>query len=237
MECFVFFSKRFQKIAIMITAGFFILIPTHVILALTSAQDPVFAACFAMCVICLFEMAEAPEKYWKEKKNSIKLCIWLILLCMVRNNGLYVVIIMAFFALLTVGKYRKQIFKVIVAVLMFILIYQGPLYNILGIQKGTALREMLSLPLQQMAYAYNYKYEKLSQKEIDRMHRYISDEGWRTYEPCIADHIKAQLNTEEARNNIWDFLGVYMDVFLSVPDCYIKGAALQTFGLWYPCKE
>ncbi len=232
-----FLNKRVQKYVLIIATAFFILIPSHAILALTSAQDPAFAACFAMCVICLFEMAEAPAEYWKEKKNSVKLCVWLILLCMIRNNGLYAVMTMAFIVMPTMRMYRKQIFKIIIGVLMFILIYQGPVYNVLGIQKGTALREMLSLPLQQMACAYNYKYEKLSQEEIDRMNRYISDEGWRTYEPCIADHVKSQLNTEEVRKNILDFFEVYIDVFLSAPECYMKGAALQTFGMWYPYKE
>ena len=80
---------------------------------------------------------------------------------------------MAFIVMPTMRMYRKQIFKIIIGVLMFILIYQGPVYNVLGIQKGTALREMLSLPLQQMACAYNYKYEKLSQEEIDRMNRMV----------------------------------------------------------------
>ena len=134
-------------------------------------------------------------------------------------------------------KYRTQMLGTVTAVFVFVLLYQGPGYSLFGIQKGTALREMLSFPLQQMAYAYNYGHDRLSQDEIDRMQRYISDEGWRTYEPCIADHVKAQLNTDEVRTHTLDFLDLYIDVFLSAPECYIKGMALQTFILWYPCKE
>ncbi len=232
-----FLNRRFSWTAVIIAAAFFTVVPTHVILALTSAQDPVFAACFAMCVIWLFEMAECPEVYFMSKRNMVKLTIWLILLCMIRNNGLYAVIIMAFFALLFMKKYRTQMLGTVTAVFVFVLLYQGPGYSLFGIQKGTALREMLSFPLQQMAYAYNYGHDRLSQDKIDRMQRYISDEGWRTYEPCIADHVKAQLNTDEVRTHTLDFLDLYIDVFLSAPECYIKGMALQTFILWYPCKE
>lgn len=231
-----FLNRRFKGAAVVCTSAFFSLLPTHVILALTSAQDPVFAACFAMCVIRLFEMVENPKTFWEKKENPIKLAVWLILLCMIRNNGLYAILVMAFFIIVFIRKYRKQMFVLVGAVVVFVLVYQGPVYRVLEIEKGTAIREMLSLPLQQMAYVYNYGYEELSEEQIDEMLRYVSDEGWRSYEPCISDHVKARLNTEAVGENMGGFLRLYLDVFISAPGCYVKSAALQTFGLWYPNK-
>lgn len=231
-----FLNKRFKGVAIICTTVFFSLIPTHVILALTSAQDSVFAACFAMCVLKLFELMENPKTFWEKKRNPIKLAAWLILLCMVRNNGLYAIFVMTFFVIIFTRKYKKQMLMLIGAVVVFVLVYQGPVYRMMEIEKGTAIREMLSFPLQQMAYAYNYGYESLSEEQIEQMLRYVSDEGWRSYEPCISDHVKACLNKEAVKENMGEFLRLYLDVFISAPECYVKGAALQTFGLWYPNK-
>ena len=65
---------------------------------------------------------------------------------------------------------------------------------------------------------------------------YIPDEGWRSYEPCISDHVKGVLNTEKVKSNLLDFGRLYISVFSSAPGCYIKGAGYQTYGLWYPNK-
>lgn len=232
-----FFNRRFRGIALVCTAAFFALLPTHMILSLTSAQDPVFAGCFAMCVLQLLELAQDPEAFWMKKKNYIKLALWLILFCMIRNNGMYAIFVMIFFAVVFLRKYRRKIFLLTGTVIVVVLLYQGPVYHLMGVQKGTALREMLSLPLQQMAHVYNYEYEHLSEQQINKMLRYMPDDAWRTYMPCIADQIKNRVDTEAIRDDMAGFIQLYFDIFLTEPGGYLKGAAVQTFGLWYPNKK
>ncbi len=232
-----FINKQFREIALICAAAFFALLPTHMILSVTSAQDPVFAACFAMCVLQLFDLAQNTEVYLACKKNYIKLVAWFILFCMIRNNGMYAILIMIFFAAIFLRKHRIQIFFLSGVVIAVMLLYQGPIYQILGIQKGTALREILSLPLQQMAYVYNYEYEQLSKQQADRMLRYMSDDDWRTYMPCISDQIKNRTDMGAIQDDIVGFIKLYTDIFLTEPGGYIKGAAAQTFGLWYPNKK
>lgn len=115
----------------------------------------------------------------------MKLAVWLILFCMIRNNGMYAVMVMIFFAAVFLRMYRRQLFLLTGAVIAIMMIYQGPVYHILGIQKGTALREMLSMPLQQMAYVYQYGHEKLSEEQTEQMLSYLSHEDWGMYMPCI----------------------------------------------------
>lgn len=232
-----FLNRKFRGIVLVCSAAFFALLPTHMILSLTSAQDPVFAACFAMCVLEMLELAQDPETFWMSKKNYAKMAAWLILFCMIRNNGMYAVLVMFFLTAVFIRKCRRQIFFVTGAVIVAVLLYQGPVYHILGIQKGTALREMLSLPLQQMAYVYNYEYEQLSEQQVNQMQRYMPDEDWRMYMPCISDQIKNRMDTVAIRNDMAGFIRLYLELFLTEPVGYIKGAAMQTFGLWYPNKK
>ncbi len=233
----LFLNRQFQRVAVVCAAAFFVLLPTHVILSLTSAQDPVFAACFAMCVLQLFELAQNPDTYWMKKRNKMKLAAWLILFCMIRNNGMYAVLAMIFLGVVFLRMYRRQLFLLTGTVIAILMIYQGPVYHILGIQKGTALREMLSIPLQQMAYVYQYGHEGLSEEQIKKMRCYLSDEDWRTYMPCISDQIKNRVNLDEIKSDVPAFIKLYMEIFLTDPAGYVTAAAAQTFGLWYPNKK
>lgn len=231
-----FFYRNLNDVAIILAALFFALLPTHVILALSSAQDPVFAACFAMCLIHLFELALYPDIYLKKKSNIVKMVLWMVVLCMVRNNGVYVILVMSIFVMIWVQNCRKQLLLVSVCVLVSAFTWQGPIYDVMGIEKGSELRGMLGFPMQQMAYAYKYGGERLDLEQKNRMLSFVSEEGWQVYGPCITDPVVGRMDCDAVKNHFSDFLKLYFEVFLSVPDCYIKAAGLQTFGLWYPNK-
>ena len=58
-----------------ILSTLFFLLPTHVILSLTSAQDSIFAVSFAMVVLLLIEYLL--DEQFLSKKNAIKLFLWM----------------------------------------------------------------------------------------------------------------------------------------------------------------
>lgn len=86
-----------------------------------------------------------------------------------------------------------------------------------GVQKGTALREMLSLPLQQMAWVYNN--DDLTEKQRKEMQSFVPDEGWKNYTPFISDPVKSNLKVEEVQRDKISFL-----------KSYIKFAAFDSIG-------
>lgn len=211
----------------------FFMVPTHVILALTSAQDALFSACFGMSVLYILKYLLNSNGFRDHKTNSFKMIFWLLLMCLVRNNGLYAMLVMMVIVLFV--KNTRRLLLPLAAVVVLALFVQNPVYNIMGVEKGTAIREMLSLPLQQMGYVYNYS-DRLTDEQKQEMQIYISDEGWKTYEPCISDHVKGQLNIDAVRNDMPGFLKLYLECFLSDPKGYLQAAGLQTFCLWYPNK-
>ena len=127
---------------------------------------------------------------------------------------------------------------VISCVIAVMMLYQGPVYRIIGIDKGTSNKMMLSLPMQQMAYAYNFGQDQLSESQLSKMRKYLTDEEWRNYliHICLSDYVIRGLDYDAVRKQPVEFLSLYLDVLFTVPDCYIKAAGLQTFGLWYPNK-
>lgn len=226
------FINTHLNIKFVIAATLFFMLPTHVILALTSAQDSVFTACFAMSLLLLLEYCLNEENFTTSKNKMIKLFFWMALMCIARNNGLYAILILLAFALFL--KAKKKLLILLIGTIATTLIYQGPVYNLCGIQKGTAIREILSLPLQQMAYVYNK--DNLSQQEKSEMEKFVSEEGWKMYTSCISDPVKSNLNIEAFQKNKDSFFKLYSTCFFKHPREYLQATGLQTFILWYPNK-
>ena len=100
-----------------------------------------FAVSFAMVVLLLIEYLL--DEQFLSKKNAIKLFLWMFLMCVIRNNGVYVLTFLLLSALLL--KARRKFLILLTGVIIFVFVYQGPVYALCGVQKGTALREMLML--------------------------------------------------------------------------------------------
>ena len=89
-----------------------------------------------------------------------------------------------------------------------------------------------------MANAYNFGQDRLSEKQISNMQKYLTDEGWRNYliHISLSDYVVKGFDYEAFAKDPSAFFALYADIFFSVPDCYFQGLGLQTFGLWYPNK-
>ncbi len=231
-----FLQKIVNNKAVVIGGAFFTLLPSHIILSVTSVQDALFSAIFAFCLIQLFYIAKDAGGYFKRKRNCVRLTFNLILLCMIRNNGIYAIFILCLFVAFLGKQCKAKIISVLIVAISIVMVYQGPVYNAIGIQKGTAIREMLSLPLQQMAYVYNYEMHKLSDDVKEEMLEYVTEEGWRSYQWCISDQVKSRLNIDYTKNNFMKFVMLYIKIGMKAPMGYLKSGLLQDLGFWYPNK-
>lgn len=228
----LFISRQLNRKILVVTMLFFCL-PIHPILALTSAQDSLFSACFTMVMLLILMNFINEEEFLKSKRNVLKLFFWMFFMCVVRNNGLYALMVMLVFSILL--RVKRKLLLTFIAIVITVAIYQGPFYNFLGIQKGTAIREMLSMPLQQMAYVYND--EEANRDLKTRMREYVGDEMWKKYTPFISDPVKSGLDIEYTNANKIRFLKLYIKCFFEEPIDYIQAAGLQTLTLWYPDKN
>ena len=225
-----FINDKTNKTLVILSTLFFLL-PMHVILSLTSAQDSIFTASFAMVVLLLIEYLL--DEQFLDKKNTIKLFLWMFLMCVIRNNGVYVLAFVLLTALLL--KARRKLLMLLTSVIILVAVYQEPVYALCGVQKGTALREMLSLPLQQMAWVYNN--DDLTEKQRKEMQSFVPDEGWKNYTPFISDPVKSNLKVEEVQRDKISFLKSYIKFAAFDSIGYVQAFGLQTLTLWYPDKN
>lgn len=235
-----FLNECLGRFAVILSTLFFSFVPTHTILSVTSATDPLFAALFAMCLLHLIRLVLQTEEYVSKKSNLVHFGGYLIALCLIRNNEIYSLIVLALAGLILGKRYRQHLLKVLAVVFACVLVCQGPVYTKLGVQADYPLHPvavMLSVPLQQMAYVYNN--EALPQELKNEMDLYVTEEAWNEYPLSmgIADTVRSGLNVDFVQQHLWDFVKLYGKVMKFSPKSMIKGLLFQTYGLWYPGKS
>lgn len=221
------------------TGLFFGLVPTHMIMSLQTAQGAPFMGCFAMMIMHICRMVGDPEKYWGKRKNVIMLVFWGVISCILRNNAYYAFALFLAFIILYEKKYRKKLMFSILTILLVVTVYKGPVLDACGVTKGTALMEMMSMPLQQMACVYNEYPERISESQRIKLQKYVPADALVVYEvnPSISDTVKGNLDIEYLKKNMGQFIKLYLVLGARAPQGYIKAAYMQNLGLCYIDKS
>lgn len=121
----------------------------------------------------------------------------------------------------------------LLAVILYTFV-SGPVYSLFGVTAGDGLREMMSIPSQQIARVYNDPVPAVdrklvvgdspfesdgnpSKRELDEIEVYY-DKGIETYviNPLIADLQKGALNVKEVKRTPFSFVRLYIRLFLFV---------------------
>lgn len=219
---------------------FFCFFPTYTILAVSSAQDVIFAGLFALVFLNLLKLIEDPG-YWQKVRNPISLAVLALLLCMFRNNGVYCLILVVPFALVLTKTKKWWLAATLLAPIVIYKIYTGPIFDLIGVQKIDTMNEMLSVPSQQLARVYNAKPTAFTETDLQTLRRFYPhyEQTFLTYDtfPEIADAIKNDLNHQETSDNFGEYLSLWARIGLRSPSNYVDAFLLNTLSLWYPEKQ
>lgn len=234
-----FVQEQAGNRACILTTLFFGVVPTHMLMAMQTAQGAPFMVCFAMCIIHLYRMVDERSSYWGSYRNSVAFILWGISACILRNNAYYVFVLFLLCIPFYYKELRIKLFFTVATIIFLITIYNGPVLDSAGISKGTTLQESLSMPLQQMACAYVQYPHKIAEKQKKLLEKYIPAKVLKQYlrDPEISDVQKRNLNVKLVRNNIHDFIRLYINIGLKAPVAYLKAAYMQDMGLLYIDKR
>ena len=224
------------------TLIFFAIFPLHIIMMLSTAQDTIFSGILALIVMESYNLIIKPEEYFNKIKNPIRYIVLTALLCMFRNNGLYAILFAMLFAVIFAKKYRlKTIIMYIIAISMF-LIYKGPVFSALNVVDVDSIREMSSIPCQQIARTYTYNKDVFSEADKSLLLKMFSvpeEELFQYYEirSSISDSVKSTLNEEYTKENLKPILEMYVSTAIKDPENYTEAFLLNSLGFWYPNKN
>ena len=223
-KVFAYRVSRWIKLAAVL---FYAVLPVWGNYATTLIKDTLYFAIFSLYGLLYIGFLEG-------KPSAARIAGLLVTACLVaqlRNEGVYIVAASLLF-LLIVGHAKAAC----AAVLAVAVVFHAGLNNAFyasGVARGST-REMLSLPLQQVARYMVYYPEDVSEEEKDLLNQVVPiDNIIASYDPVYADPVKDRYKNPDA-GTLLQFLKLYVKMGLRHPGCYVQAALNQTFGYFYP---
>ncbi|MDD3335081.1 MAG: DUF6020 family protein [Eubacteriales bacterium] len=208
----------------------FALLPFHPLLAMSTTKDIFFSAALLTLMIQLHKGWQEPER-WKTGRQWAGVTLLCGGVCLLRPNGaaaVAVLIIVGFF-LLGKGESRRRFLAI---TLCGLALYGGVNVGLNAVLKPSrvGIRELLSVPLSQVARVYTKAAEKgetLSQE--DEILTFIPDAN--RYQRHLADPIKR--HTTVGVSNMPAFLSLWGRLGKENPAAYVDAWAYLTKGYWH----
>lgn len=216
---------------------FLILFPPISILNITMLKDSLFGIFNLVLFLMLFEIARSKGTALKSIKFNIGfiLTAWLVMLT--KNQGIYIVTVIAIICLICFIKYWKQIMcTLLLSVLLFQVGYISILLPALNVAPG-GRQEALSVPFQQTArYIRDWGNEVTSDERsaIDAVLPY--DELASLYDPEISDPVKLRFRQEATSDDIARYFKAWFSMLLKHPLTYCS-ATLQNIDSFFGIRK
>lgn len=223
---------------------FYALLPTNSILALSTTKDVLFSALvllytMVMYRMCVDGMANAHTYHTDSiKKDWAAYVIISVLLLLFRNNAVYAYVLSVPFIYLglrrskdaeTVSLRRRYLIASVGALFIFVA-GSSALKAALGAQSGSP-REMLSVPLQQMARTRVKAEETLSPEMQQELDKYIPSEWvFAAYNPYLADPVK---NRAVIHDDPTGLIKTWLKLGTDYPQIYIDAFLDNSIGYWF----
>lgn len=180
--------------------------------ALASARLVLLTALLLSC-------AKDPARFWTGCGNAALFALASILVVLMRNNGIYAYAVFAVvFALVYRHWWRRWLAALLAVTAAYIGVNAG-LGTLLGVEPGET-REMLCVPMQQLARVYNVAPETYTELERVWLLDLIQEEYLTDYRPKLADNVKNGFSDELFKADPRTFLHVWVKTGLRRPDIY-----------------
>lgn len=222
--------------------------PFHAYMSISVTKDTIFSLFFLAQSLCLWLILHRGAARWKP---GIEDCLYVITgigMLLFRNNGKYAMLVLMVALLISLfpnGKRRKLFFRVTAETFLSFAAGNLLLIGIFAFSHAAQgdKREMLSLPIQQLARTYVYHggvglvaedTNTLSEEDKALINDFILNQAYLEYRPDIADPVKRYTNTYVVRYRTKDFLRTYLGLFRVFPGDYLNAALAVNAGYLYP---
>lgn len=211
---------------------FFSIVPVFGGYAQAVIKDNIFSALLALFFTIYIDICMQHETAIGIKK-MIALFLVGILVCLSRNNGVYVVIPSMVCLILYMQKEKS---RYVIFMICLVVCYQGIEGCVapkLGVEKGS-VKEMLSIPFQQTARYIKEYPDEVTLKEKNVINAVLSYDGIKeNYNPELSDFVKNTFR-EESEDKLSEYFKIWFEMFLKHPMVYVEATLNNTFAYYYP---
>ena len=226
--------------------------------AVTTAKDSLFAVFFILSLVLLMDMLRAPAKL-----NTFPfIAKWVLSvfgMCLMRKQGLYVVIIVALLAIPFIRQWKQRL-RMLLSIVMVVVLaaaFSGIVGTVTNTRTDSA-REMLSVPSQQIVRTYMYDYDTLTSEQIQQIGTYYDLEAleagrttqkpWDTtpigmfydtekgsgYLAPISDPAKGALRDDAVSADPVGYVTMYLSLMSGHLSNYVRAFLWGEIGYLYP---
>lgn len=212
----------------------YLLVPMYAFFTVSAVKDTLYTGFMMLFILFVFDIVEN----YLNKKISIKYLIYIffvmLLMCLFRNNGIYICLLT-----LPVLFFMSKINRIKILTLIILLFGSMQITNkvvipALGVSDGS-IREALSIPFQQTARLVKYNSGIIDDEDKDIIDKVlIYDTLDERYDPNLSDPVKNKFNPHATKEDLMNYFKVWFKYLLKDPMCYINATLDNTFGYIYP---
>lgn len=236
--CFAFTLSRMARWGVsrgllLFAAAYFALFPVIPMFGLCSSKDTLFTAFTLLFLVLLIDLLRRPKAFFSSPGKIARLIAAAFLMNAFRNNAVYALLPFLLLCLILLKRYRVKLSLVLAAAVVLTAAYTGPFFDLLQIGSGN-VREMLCVPMQQLARVYRDNPDSLNEPEKQTLLRYLPEQAMTLYQPQWADPVKNHFNGDAFSKNKGEFIRLWVQVGLKNPGIYINSFLENTLYAWYP---
>lgn len=227
------------------------LFPFHMYMSVSVTKDTVFTGFVVLQLTTLCVLLRCGRNSLGISGQDILLFFSTIGMILFRNNGKYAMLVLlgALVCIFLFGKKSRKLWGRLLLVLGggFLAgnLLLSALFAVTGAEQGDR-REMLSMPIQQLARCMVYHGgagvlpeddNTISEQDKALINDFILDEAYKEYDPGISDPVKRHTNTYVVRYRLKDFAGTYFGLFAEYPGDFVNAALAVNAGWLSPFDE
>lgn len=215
--------------------GFFSVWPTN---GYAMNKDTMYYIVFTLYILLTIEFVKKAKKNIITWKQIVIYIAVMILLCIFRNNGIYVVLLTIPCLLIATGKKQwKKVLILLVCMVLYNSFYNQIFLPMVNIQSGSE-REIFSVPFQQTARYVKEHPEEVTTEEADAIRGVLDyDHLAELYNPELSDNVKWTYKDEASKNEKKLYIKTWFNQFLKHPLTYLEATLNNTYRYFDPLQE
>ncbi|MCM1326832.1 MAG: DUF6020 family protein [Bacteroidales bacterium] len=222
--------------------------PFHWYMSISTIKDTVFSGFFLLQMLSIYAILRSKRNSLRPAGQDALFFVSTLGMILFRNNGKYAMLVLLCICLLGLWRdkeYRKCQGRLLAnAFLAFVVgnISLTLLFSAVGAEQGDK-REMLSMPIQQLARCMIYHGgagllpeddNSMSEEDKALIRDFLLDESYLEYRPDISDPVKRHTNTYVVRYRTEDFIRTYLHLLAEYPGDFVNAALAVNAGYLAP---
>lgn len=218
---------RWIRILLLLFYGLF---PANSVLALSTTKDVLFSALMLTFTLWMYQMVCGRGMRGGRKEQAVYVAL-AVLMMLFRNNAVYAFAVSVPVVYLGIGKQDRRTYLRMTLLALLLFVAGSVMLKTATHAHSGSPREMLSVPLQQMARTRVEAEDRLNPQMRQELDHYIPSEWvFAAYNPHLADPVK---NRAVIHDNPKGLIETWVKLGLRHPTIYIDAFLDNSLGLWF----